>query len=334
VRQGRDRPRNSPDLPLGLQSAKFLADNEMATSGSIEIPLAAEWAQLRRERSALRDCIARLDDERGRVSEAVLERVRADYLRRLADLDSRAEDLAARARQEQAALARAVDRQEEGVQRLRFELEELDLRERIGEPLDPPTARRAAELRRELQSLEEDLAALVELRRGVTDVAELRSSGHVVAPDPPPAPPARSGGFAAALDEAVSAVELLPPIPPLTNRYDSGDYRPPAAPPAAPRSPLGSDPRLEAPESPGGADAVRLAGATIVGRTPEAGLRLPVGTVSRRHAELTPTAEGWVVRDLHSENGTWVNGERVWERRLADGDRVQFGSVALIFRLD
>jgi hypothetical protein len=323
----------------------------MPTSGSIEIPLAAEWAHLRRERTALRDRIARLDDERGRVSEAVLERVRADYLRRKADLDARAEDLAARARQEEAALARAVDRQEEGVQRLRFELEEFDLRERIGEQLDAASARRAAELRRELQSLEEDLSALAELRQGIAAVAEQRSSGHLVAPPPavppptsgavPPRPPVAavppptSASFAAALDEAVSAVELLPPIPPLTNRYESADYRPPAAPPPpAPRSLLGADPRLEAPESPGGADAVRLAGATIVGRTPEASLRLPVGTVSRRHAELTPTADGWVVRDLHSENGTWVNGERVWERLLADGDRVQFGSVALIFRLD
>lgn len=326
----------------------------MPTSGSIEIPLAAEWAHLRRERSALRDRIARLDDERGRVSEAVLERVRADYLRRKADLDARAEDLAARARQEQSALARAVDRQEEGVQRLRFELEEFDLRERIGEQLDAASARRAAELRRELQSLEEDLTALAELRQGIAAVADLRSSGHLVAPatpaatppsapaavpprPPAAAPPPVSASFAAALDEAVSAVELLPPIPPLTNAYESAGYRPPAAapppPPPVPRSPLGADPRFEAPESPGGADAVRLAGATIVGRTPEAGLRLPVGTVSRRHAELTPTADGWLVRDLHSENGTWVNGERVWERLLADGDRVQFGSVALIFRL-
>jgi pSer/pThr/pTyr-binding forkhead associated (FHA) protein len=79
---------------------------------------------------------------------------------------------------------------------------------------------------------------------------------------------------------------------------------------------------------------VPLAGVMIVGRTPESGLRLPVGTVSRRHAELEPTPAGWVVRDLHSENGTWVNGERIWEKLLADGDRVQFGSVALIFRLD
>lgn len=307
----------------------------MATSGSIEIPLAAEWTQLRRERSALRDRIARLDDERGRVSEAVLERVRGDYLRRKADLDSRAEDLAARARQEASALARAADRQEEGIQRLRFELEEFDLRERIGEQLDPSAARRAADLRRELQSLEEDLGALTELRQGVDAIADGRSSGHQIAAVPPrpavpPPPPPISASFSAALDEAVSAVELLRPIPPLTVAHEAAGYRPPGAAPA-PRPP--ADPRLEAPESPGGADAVRLQGAMIVGRTPESGLRLPVGTVSRRHAELVPTADGWVVRDLHSENGTWVNGERIWERLLVDGDRVQFGSVALIFRL-
>lgn len=309
----------------------------MATSGSIEIPLAAEWAQLRRERSALRDRIARLDDERGRVSQAVLERVRGDYLRRKADLDARAEDLAGRARQEQAALARAADRQEEGVQRLRFELEEYDLRERIGEQLDPVASRRASELRRELQSLEEDLAALAELQAGIAAVADMRTSSQAI-PAPPQEPRKVSAEFAAALDEAVSAVELLPPIPPLTRAYDTvsgsqAEAAPPPPPPAPAATPLGTDARLEAPESPGGADAVRLSGAIVVGRTPESGLRLPVGTVSRRHAELAPSAEGWVVRDLHSENGTWVNGERIWERLLVDGDRVQFGSVALIFRL-
>jgi hypothetical protein len=323
----------------------------MATSGSIEIPLAAEWAQLRRERAALRARIERLDDERGRVSEAVLERVRADYLRRQADLDARAEDLAGRARQEEASLSRAVDRQEEGVQRLRFELEEFDLRERVGEQLDPIAARRAAELRRELASLEEDLGALLELRQGVSQIADGRSSAQLVPPPPgiPTAPPAASPAapsaapsaarpeipppppalppISAAMSDAVAAAELLPPIPPLTVAHpEAAAYR------QAPPSPPASDPRLEAPESPNGADAVRLTTALIVGRTPESGLRLPVGTVSRRHAELAPTAEGWVVRDLHSENGTWVNGERIWERLLADGDTVQFGSVALIFR--
>jgi hypothetical protein len=307
----------------------------MATSGSIEIPFAAEWAHLRQERSALDQRLARLAQERGRVSEAVLERVRADYERRRKDLDERADDLAARAREESGSLGRAIDRQQEAVHRLSFELEEFDLRERVGELLDASSAGKAAELRRQVESLEADLAALLELRRQVGAIADGQpasasatppesSPAFPAVPLPPVAPPPPELAAPPPPLIAPAVSEALPPIPPFTQSYATVPGGAPA--PAAARA------RLVPAESPDGTGAHVLAGRTIVGRTGENGLRLLVGTVSRRHAELEPTAAGWVVRDLHSENGTWVNGERVWERLLADGDQVQFGSVALVFR--
>jgi len=283
----------------------------MATSGSIEIPFAAEWAHLRQEQAALDERLARLDQERGRVSEAVLERVRADYQRRRGDLAARAGDLAARAREESGSLRRAVDRQEEAVHRLRFELEEYDLRERIGESLDASSAGRAAELRREIRSLEADLASLLELQRQVGAIAD---GGEA---DPSAAPPPAA--------EAAPVAE--PPASPLQTRAYPNAAKGSATGAAAPAA------CLIPVESADGSDAFYLEGTTIVGRTGEIGLRLLVGTVSRRHAELEPTTDGWIVRDLHSENGTWVNGERIWERLLADGDQVQFGSVAMVYRL-
>jgi len=283
----------------------------MATSGSIEIPFAAEWAHLRQEQAALDDRLARLDQERGRVSEAVLERVRTDYERRRNDLAARAQDLAGRANEESGSLRRAVDRQEEAVHRLRFELEEYDLRERIGETLDASSAGRAAELRREIRSLEADLGALLELQRQVGAIADGRAVELSPASAPVPASPPAAA----------------PAASPLETRSYVTESAPAAAPAAAPTA------CLIPIESVDGSDAFHPDGPTIVGRTGDIGLRLLVGTVSRRHAELAPTDEGWVVRDLHSENGTWVNGERVWERLLADGDQVQFGSVALVFRL-
>jgi pSer/pThr/pTyr-binding forkhead associated (FHA) protein len=89
--------------------------------------------------------------------------------------------------------------------------------------------------------------------------------------------------------------------------------------------------RLVPVESADARDFHPLTGRTIVGRGAESDLRLPVGTISRRHAEIERIAGGWLVRDLNSENGTWVNGERVWEQVLVDGDRVQFGTVCLVF---
>ena len=52
-------------------------------------------------------------------------------------------------------------------------------------------------------------------------------------------------------------------------------------------------------------------------------------TVSRRHAELRLHDGRWMLRDLGSSNGTWVNGRRVMEAEVAPGDELQLGGCAL-----
>lgn len=69
----------------------------------------------------------------------------------------------------------------------------------------------------------------------------------------------------------------------------------------------------------------------VVGRLPECDITLSDTNVSRRHAEVRPLGEGWVVADLRSTNGTRVNGVKVSEQRLRDGDVVTFGSTDATF---
>ena len=54
-------------------------------------------------------------------------------------------------------------------------------------------------------------------------------------------------------------------------------------------------------------------------------------TVSRRHAELRLVDGRWMLRDLGSSNGTWVNGCRVVEAEVGPGDEVALGHCS--FRL-
>lgn len=69
-----------------------------------------------------------------------------------------------------------------------------------------------------------------------------------------------------------------------------------------------------------------------IGRAPGSMLRLTHHTVSRTHAQLRHTGEGWSLRDLGSSNGTWVNGRRVTGSvSVRPGDHVQFGQAG--FRL-
>lgn len=70
-------------------------------------------------------------------------------------------------------------------------------------------------------------------------------------------------------------------------------------------------------------------GEWVLGRDPDADLRLDAADVSRRHARFSVATGTVVVRDLESTNGTFVNGDRVALTELRHGDRLRFGNVAL-----
>lgn len=70
---------------------------------------------------------------------------------------------------------------------------------------------------------------------------------------------------------------------------------------------------------------------TLIGREPGVGIRLDSTYVSKRHAVIRLTQQGYVVADLNSSNGTFVNGQRVSMAVLKDGDQLALGSEALAF---
>jgi len=81
-----------------------------------------------------------------------------------------------------------------------------------------------------------------------------------------------------------------------------------------------------------------LAAITILGRDNSADVILDDPGISRQHTEIRVTSDGphliTNIRDLGSTNGTFVNGERITSRRLADGDRVNVGRTSLVFRAE
>ncbi|MDX9911643.1 MAG: ATP-binding protein [Phycisphaerales bacterium] len=69
----------------------------------------------------------------------------------------------------------------------------------------------------------------------------------------------------------------------------------------------------------------------LIGRSTEA-LPFTDQTISRRHAELTPDAGRWFLRDLESQNGTYVNGAPIRHRvELQPGDQVRVGATVFVF---
>lgn len=61
-----------------------------------------------------------------------------------------------------------------------------------------------------------------------------------------------------------------------------------------------------------------------IGRAEEAGLRIPLDSISRSHARLTPAGDEVLLEDLGSANGTWLNGKRITRAQAVHGDEIRF----------
>ena len=88
------------------------------------------------------------------------------------------------------------------------------------------------------------------------------------------------------------------------------------------------------PTSPSRRESMLPKSVLSIGRDPTNDLVLPDSMVSRRHAVVEYQGSQYFLRDCSSSNGVLVNGDRVSERTLRDGDVVAIGSSRLLFRDD
>ena len=75
-------------------------------------------------------------------------------------------------------------------------------------------------------------------------------------------------------------------------------------------------------------------GALTIGREAGNAIRLEDSEVSRRHAEIRRVGDTFVVGDLKSSNGTFVNDRKVERAELASGDRIRVGRTVLAYARD
>jgi EmrB/QacA subfamily drug resistance transporter len=112
--------------------------------------------------------------------------------------------------------------------------------------------------------------------------------------------------------------------------------RRPEAPPMRPEpsptfAPPGADGELRIISGPGAGGTAPVRRSATIGREPECDIQLLDSEVSRRHAKVTVRDGLAAIDDLHSANGTYVNGDRILEQRtLSPGDRIQIGEATII----
>jgi pSer/pThr/pTyr-binding forkhead associated (FHA) protein len=70
---------------------------------------------------------------------------------------------------------------------------------------------------------------------------------------------------------------------------------------------------------------------TVIGRSSDCDVRVDDANVSRRHAEVRRIGDGYSLVDLGSTNGTEVNGQRIQETALMNGDVISVGTTRITF---
>ena len=96
----------------------------------------------------------------------------------------------------------------------------------------------------------------------------------------------------------------------------------------------GSQPTLPVQQSSAHFDADSFVGKAIitVGRTPENDIIINNVKVSRNHARFIKTGSGWVLEDLGSSNGTFVNGKKISGQPVQKSDKVTIGGTPVDMR--
>lgn len=80
------------------------------------------------------------------------------------------------------------------------------------------------------------------------------------------------------------------------------------------------------------AQKMKLQGPTVVGRALGCGLWIADRKLSRQHCRIEPRGQQWFIVDLNSSNGTRLQGHRIRERALVEGDTIEVGNARIVFR--
>jgi Inner membrane component of T3SS, cytoplasmic domain len=312
---------------------------------AIDLSAIESLKKLKAEEDQLGERLKSMDELKANFAPPVFERVRADYQKRLQDLDEQAAPLKQAAREQYSSLREQIDRFEADHEAVKLDQQELELRHKLGEFDDK-------EFQKRIKAIEASVKDKAEARaRGLEMKARFLEAFHAESDlDSPTSTPSAvtTGRFSVQADDnaeprTTDMPGVRPDMTPNKTQIMSAVNvaRPP--PPAPPPAPM--------PAGGGGATQIFRA-ARLVPQNPEAGkqaytltlkpmaigadtandIRIAGPGVEPKHAQITVSMAGFTLVDLGTKHGTRVNAEKIKERQLVNEDVIQIGAARFIFR--
>jgi len=316
---------------------------------------------LKKDRDILDERLKALDGVRQDFADAVYQRVRGDYQKRLTALDEEAQPLKLIARTEFAKLRELNARFEADHEAIKLDQQELELRHKLGEFSDAEFKKRTGAIEetvRDKAAAHEEAAALkARFLEPFNDESELSLEADAARAAALIGAPATTQQFATLAGADLSDVRtnevaaVLSSSAPNKTQVMSAINLPDPALAAAGAAAAASAAASAPPAAAAGATQVFRA-ARLVPQNPEAGkqsyalalkptnlgsdaaneVRLQGPGVDSKHAQIVVSMGGFTIVDLGSKHGTRVNAEKIRERQLRHEDVVQIGAARFVFR--
>jgi hypothetical protein len=312
---------------------------------AIETTSLEKLLDIRKEQARLTEYRTRAEALKGKVEAEVWKRVVDDYTRRAKSFDEQGAPLRTQVRAEYQKLRALFDQIRSGNEAARLEKEELELRHAVGELSDEDLAERLKAPNQVLDQCRGDLVAVDEQKARFLSAFE--SEADLEAGVPPTRATRQTAAAQTADPESVESTTKLTPDSGDDN--DAHDLKTVLVPELAPdaEAAVATDRPSRDDEGAtfllplaalmvGGINSTttehRLAALNYLGRSEDNQIQIARPGVSRRHALIVATPSGFTIKDLQSQNGTFVNGDRITERPLVDGDCILIGNAELTFR--
>lgn len=322
-----------------------MAEEKKAKGGDVQFPLnirlLEETTKIKEERKVVKDRLTKIETSKGQVSDLVYQKVRADYTEQLNNNTNLLLEKKQDIDRELATLYEAKKKVTDNVNTHKERLEEIEFRQGLGEYDKEEFNKLADEENEKLGKFEKILGAikqnisqyesLFEGEEGLGEEPVIASEAP--SPPPPPGMTAKEAPLSPEDDYHVGkgegyfgAVTEDVPIGEELAETTSKDIA--AAPIAGPLR-IG---KLMIVEGDGKGEVFELTDDEMtIGRASSNFIVLKEAKVSRQHATIRRQGREYLIQDLHSSNGVFINDEKIKEHALSDGDLVRIGDFILRF---